>query len=103
MKEVIDAVRDAGDLDRTTFLIVSDHGQSSVHHTVNPNEILKAAGVTPDQATALAEGGAAYVYEAHANPALDTKIRAAFAANPATDSVPTPAEQAAQDWPAACE
>ena len=99
VKEVVDAVREAGDLDRTTFLIVSDHGQSSVHHTASPNEILKAAGVTPEQATALAEGGAAYIYEAHANPELDAKIRAAFAASPATDTVPTPAEQAAQDWP----
>ena len=34
VKEVVDAARDAGDMDRTTFLIVSDHGQSSVHHTV---------------------------------------------------------------------
>ena len=99
VKEVVDAVRDAGDLDRTTFLIVSDHGQSSVHHTASPNAILTAAGVMPDQATALPEGGAAYIYEAHATPELDAKIRAAFAASPATDSVPTPAEQSAQDWP----
>ncbi len=99
VKEVIDAVREAGDIDRTTFLIVSDHGQSSVHHTVNPSAILTAAGITPDQATALAEGGAAYIYEAHANPALDNKIRASFAASPATGSVPTQAEAAAQGWP----
>ncbi len=100
VKEVIDAVCEAGDLDRTTFLIVSDHGQSSVHHTANPNAILSAAGITPDQATALAEGGAAYIYEAHPDPALDTKIRAAFASSPATDSVPTQAEAVAQGWPA---
>jgi hypothetical protein len=99
VKEVIDAVREAGDLDRTTFLIVSDHGQSSVHHTVNPNAVLIAAGVSPAQATALSEGGAAYIYEAHATPELDAKIRAAFAASPATDSVPTPAEAVAQNWP----
>ncbi|MGI4853043.1 MAG: alkaline phosphatase family protein [Janthinobacterium lividum] len=99
VKEVIDAVREAGDMARTTFLIVSDHGQSSVHHAADPNAILLAAGITPNQATALAEGGAAYIYEAHANPALDAKIRAAFAASPATDSVPTPAEAASQGWP----
>ena len=100
VKEVIDAVREAGDLPRTTFLIVSDHGQSSVHHTADPNAILKAAGILPRQATALAEGGAAYIYETHADAALDARIRAAFAASPATDSVPTPAEAAAQGWPA---
>ncbi|MGI4755641.1 MAG: alkaline phosphatase family protein [Janthinobacterium lividum] len=99
VKEVVDAVREAGDADRTTFLIVSDHGQSSVHHSADPNAILTAAGITPDQATALAEGGAAYIYEAHINPALDAKIRAAFAASPATSSVPTPSEAAAQGWP----
>jgi hypothetical protein len=99
VQEVIDAVRDAGDLDRTTFLIVSDHGQSSVHHTASPNAILTAAGIPPAQATALAEGGATYIYETHATPALTAKIRAAFGASPATDSMPTEAEAAAQGWP----
>lgn len=99
VKEVVDAVREAGDLDRTTFLIVSDHGQSSVHHTVSPNDILKNAGIQPSEATALAEGGAAYIYETHATPELSAKIRAAFAASPATDSVPTDEEIKAQGWP----
>ncbi len=99
VKEVVDAVREAGDMDRTTFLIVSDHGQSSVHHIASPAAILSASGITASEATALAEGGVAYIYEAHANPALDAKIRAAFAASPATDSVPTQAEAAAQGWP----
>ena len=99
VKDVVDAVRDAGDLDRTTFLIVSDHGQSSVHHTVDPNHILQAAGITPDQATALAEGGAAYIYETHRTPDLTAKIRNAFAGEAATDSIPSDAEIAAQGWP----
>lgn len=100
VKDVVDAVREAGDMDRTTFLIVSDHGQSNVHHTVNPNAILTAAGITQDQATALAEGGVAYIYEApFANPVLDAKVRAAFTANPATDSIPTRAEAIAHGWP----
>jgi arylsulfatase A-like enzyme len=97
--EVVQAVREAGDLDRTTFLIVSDHGQSSVHHTADPNTILRDAGIPPTEATALAEGGAAYIYERHATPELSAKIRAAFAASPATDSVPTEAEIKAQGWP----
>lgn len=99
VKEVIDAVRDAGDMDRTTFLVVSDHGQSSVHHTANPNAVLTTAGIPPTEATALAEGGAAYIYESHATPELTEKIRAAFAASSATDSIPTQAEAAAQGWP----
>jgi Type I phosphodiesterase / nucleotide pyrophosphatase len=99
VKEVVDAVREAGDLDRTTFVIVSDHGQSSVHHTADPNRILTEAGIPPSEATALAEGGAAYIYETHRTPELTAKIRAAFAANPATDTVPTDEQTAEQGWP----
>ncbi len=99
VQEVVNAVREAGDLDRTTFLIVSDHGQSSVHHTVDPNGILRNAGIAPAQATALAEGGAAYIYEAHRTPELTAKIRNAFAVDPVTDSVPSDTEIAAQGWP----
>jgi hypothetical protein len=99
VKEVVDAVREAGDSDRTTFLIVSDHGQSSVHHTVDPNAILREAGIPPSEATALAEGGAAYIYETRRTPELTAKIRATFAANPATESVPTDEQITEQGWP----
>ncbi|WP_334242573.1 alkaline phosphatase family protein, partial [Terriglobus sp. ADX1] len=99
VKEVVNAVREAGDLDRTTFLIVSDHGQSSVHHTVDPNTVLKNAGIQPSEAAALAEGGATYIYETHANAALTEKIKAAFAASPATDTIPSESEMVAQGWP----
>jgi hypothetical protein len=99
VKEVVDAVREAGDLDRTTFLIVSDHGQSSVHHSADPNAILREAGIPPSEATALAEGGAAYIYETRRTPELTARIRAAFAASPATESVPSDEQIAAQGWP----
>jgi predicted AlkP superfamily pyrophosphatase or phosphodiesterase len=99
VKEVVDGVRDAGDLDRTTFLIVSDHGQSSVHHTVDPNTILIDAGIQQSEATALAEGGAAYIYETHRTAELTAKIRSAFAENQATDSVPTEEQTTMQGWP----
>jgi predicted AlkP superfamily pyrophosphatase or phosphodiesterase len=99
VKEVVDAVREAGDLGRATFLIVSDHGQSSVHHSVDPNAVLTQAGIRPSEATALAEGGAAYIYETHRTPELTEKIRALFASNPATDSVPTDEQTRAQGWP----
>lgn len=99
VKEVMDAVREAGDMDRTTFLIVSDHGQSSTHHGVDPNAILVAAGIPPTEATALAEGGVAYVYETRHSAELSAKIRAAFAASAATDTVPSDEEMVAQGWP----
>jgi len=99
VKEVVEAVRDAGDMDRTTFLIVSDHGQSSVHHAVDPNAVLTEAGIPPSEAAALAEGGVAYIYETHHSPELTEKIRAAFAANAGTDSVPADEEMTMQGWP----
>lgn len=99
VKEVIDAVRNAGDMDRTTFLIVSDHGQSSVHHSVDANAILTEAGIGTAEATALDEGGAAYIYETHRTPELTAKIRAAFAASEVTDSVPDDEQVKQQGWP----
>lgn len=99
VKEVIEAVRDAGDLDRTTFLIVSDHGQSSVHRTVDPNAVLTEAGIPVSEAAALAEGGSTFIYETHHSAELSARIRSAFAANAATDSCPTDEEMATQGWP----
>jgi len=47
----------------------------------------------------LAESGVAYIYETRRTPELTAKIRAAFAANPATDSVLTDEQIKAQGWP----
>ena len=43
--EVLDAVRANGDLARTTFFVVSDHGQQSVHNALHPNVLLKEANL----------------------------------------------------------
>jgi predicted AlkP superfamily pyrophosphatase or phosphodiesterase len=99
VKEVIDAVREAGDLDRTTFLIVSDHGQSSVHHTIDTNGILTAAGIPASDAVAMPDGGTAFIYETHATPELSAKIRAAYAADPGTEKVLTDGEATADGFP----
>jgi predicted AlkP superfamily pyrophosphatase or phosphodiesterase len=99
VKEVVDAVRAAGDLDRTTFLIVSDHGQSSVQHTVDPNAVLTAAGIPPADAVAMPEGGATFIYETHATPELSARIRSAFAADPGTDKALTETEATADGFP----
>ena len=64
-----------------------------------PNVVLTTAGVPSTDATALAEGGVAYIYETRRTPELTAKIRAAFAANPATDSVLTDEQIKAQGWP----
>ena len=68
VNKIVDAVREAGDLDRTTFLIVSDHGQQSVHHLIHPRAMLHNDIAAPNNTQTLAgvdilpEGGLAYVY-----------------------------------------
>ena len=86
VKEVIDAVRAAGDLDRTTFLIVSDHGQRSVHQLLHPGVLLAQAGLqqagAAQPAHAIVDGGYALVYQRNATPASVGKIKALFVGQP---------------------
>lgn len=58
---MVDACRSAGLLDKTTFIIVSDHGFKTYKRVVRPNAILKAKGLS-DRAYVVPEGGTAMVY-----------------------------------------
>ena len=107
VKEVVDAVREAGDADRTTFLIVSDHGQSSLHVRLDANALLRqkglqgaaAARLPQGQTYAINEGGFALVYQQHATAASERALQQMFAGQPGVRSALTP-EQAARDgWP----
>jgi predicted AlkP superfamily pyrophosphatase or phosphodiesterase len=62
VKEIYDALDKAGLLERTTFLIVSDHGFHRVKHLVHAEAALSAAGVKG--AWVVPEGGTAMVYVA---------------------------------------
>ncbi|MHB1273075.1 MAG: alkaline phosphatase family protein [Rhodanobacter sp.] len=103
VKDVIDAVRAAGELDRTTFIIVSDHGQQSVHQRLHPNVLLKQAGLQASSATqptfCIPDGGFALVYQPHATAASTKKLKAIFAGRPGIRSVLTPEEAAKDGWP----
>jgi hypothetical protein len=44
LQRVVDAVRAAGALDRTTFVIASDDGFASYTHTISPNAALVDQG-----------------------------------------------------------
>jgi predicted AlkP superfamily pyrophosphatase or phosphodiesterase len=61
VKQLIDATRDAGLLDRTTFVVVSDHGFKTASKDIHLNSLLAgnhfAAGVQ-----AVPEGGSAMLY-----------------------------------------
>jgi len=103
VKDVIDAVRAAGELDRTTFIIVSDHGQQNVHQRMHPNVLLKQAGLQVGSATqptfCIPDGGFALVYQPHATAVSIRKLKALFAGRPGIRSVLTPAEAAKDGWP----
>lgn len=103
VKDIIEGVREAGDLDRTTFLIVSDHGQQSVFKHVNGNALLRRAGLqnssTHTPAFCIPEGGFALVYQRGATPKATKALKAAFVGQPGIRAVLTPAEAAKDGWP----
>jgi hypothetical protein len=58
---LVEAVRAAGMSERTTFLVVSDHGFKTFTKQIRPSIALAAAGLD-DSVYVLPEGGSAYVY-----------------------------------------
>lgn len=70
VREVVNAVEDAGILDRTTFLIVSDHGFMAIPKLLQPNVLLRKEGLLTVEGTQVAtaraqvipEGGIGMVY-----------------------------------------
>lgn len=57
VERLIDAVRESGLLEKTTFLIVSDHGFLTVKREIRPAVLVKSAEVT-----VISEGGTAMIY-----------------------------------------
>ena len=103
VQEVIDAVRAAGELDDTTFIIVSDHGQESVHHMLNPNVPLREAGLQATDASqpafAIPEGGFALVFQKNATEASRQALKKLFEGKPGIRAALTPDEAAKMGWP----
>jgi len=95
---VVEAVRTAGILDRTTFFILSDHGFATCTHTIRPNVALVEQGLLRKQGDAYkgsvwvkAEGGAAslYIQDVNRRAELVPKLKAYFASQPGVDRVYT--------------
>ena len=103
VKDVIDAVRDAGEFDNTTFIIVSDHGQSSLHHRLHADVLLKQAGLQTSGAanytTCMNDGGFAMLYQRNATPASLEALRKLFTGKPGVRAALTPDEAARDGWP----
>ncbi len=68
--QLVMAVEKSGLRDRTTFIIMTDHGFKKVTHVIYPNAVLRRAGFTgavgpnpvDSQAAVLSLGGTAFVY-----------------------------------------
>jgi predicted AlkP superfamily pyrophosphatase or phosphodiesterase len=107
VRDIIDAVREAGDLPNTTFLVVSDHGQMSVHKHIDANVLLKQAGLqgpaSSNPAFAIPESGYTLVYQKHATPQSTAQLKEVFAAKPGVRAALTPAEAAKDGWPTPSE
>lgn len=102
VKRLVDACRDAGILDRTTFVIVSDHGFKLVKQRVRPNVLLKNAGLG-DKAWTVSEGGTALIYltpagQADRQQTLEA-IRTLFASADGVSEVIMPSELEARGYP----
>lgn len=61
VEKLVNAVQAAGIADRTTFLIVSDHGFKAFQKQIRANIALQQAGLG-DKVFVLPEGGTAFVY-----------------------------------------
>lgn len=61
VERIVNAVREAGMEERTTFLIVADHGFKAYTKQIKPAVAFAAAGIA-DKAYVLPEGGSAFVY-----------------------------------------
>ena len=96
---VVEAVNAAGMQDRTTFLIVSDHGFKPYTKEIRPAVALAAAGLK-GQVYAMSEGGSAYVYFDKARAAeLAPKVIQALADVEGIDEVVSPDGYAALGYP----
>jgi predicted AlkP superfamily pyrophosphatase or phosphodiesterase len=61
VEHVVEAVRAAGMSERTTFIVVSDHGFKPYTKEIHPAAALAASGLS-GEVYVLAEGGTAFVY-----------------------------------------
>jgi predicted AlkP superfamily pyrophosphatase or phosphodiesterase len=94
--QIVAAVRDAGVADRTTFLIVSDHGFKRFTKEIRATNALEAAGLDK-KVYVLPEGGSGFVYIEQ--PELTAKAREVLASIEGVDHVYGPDDYAALGLP----
>lgn len=78
VEKLVAAVKEAGLENRTTFLVVADHGFKAYRNQINPAVALKAAGLE-GKVFVMPEGGTAFVYiDEKDATALIPKVRGAL-------------------------
>jgi predicted AlkP superfamily pyrophosphatase or phosphodiesterase len=97
---LVDAYRRAGILDRTTFVIVSDHGFRAYRKSLRPNALLKQKQLA-GSAWVIPEGGTAMVYVTRAadKAATVAALQQLFTGSEGVAQVVTPAEFDALGYP----
>jgi predicted AlkP superfamily pyrophosphatase or phosphodiesterase len=110
VQRVLDALERAGIRERTTVLVVSDHGFKTYQHVIRANALLREKGLLRDEggqvdcdAWVVAEGGTAMVYVTRESKREATLkvLKEAFANVPGIAKVILPADYAAYGYPAA--
>jgi predicted AlkP superfamily pyrophosphatase or phosphodiesterase len=102
VREVLEAVEANGDTAKTTFIIVSDHGQSSVHKHLNPEVILRKENLgagSPNPTFAIPDGGFALVYQKQATVQSIAELKKLFSVQEGIRSALTPDEASKMGWP----
>jgi predicted AlkP superfamily pyrophosphatase or phosphodiesterase len=97
---LVEACRQAGILEKTTFVIVSDHGFRTVTRSIRANALLKAKGLD-GSAWVIPEGGTAMVYATRAADKAKTieTLKGLFTGMEGVARVLTPAEFAPLGYP----
>jgi predicted AlkP superfamily pyrophosphatase or phosphodiesterase len=104
VQQILDALAAAGMKDRSTVIIVSDHGFKSVQRNIRPNAVLKKASLG-DAANVVPEGGTAMLYTTKpgADATVIERLRAAFDGIEGIDRIVEPKDYAALGLPTPVE
>ncbi|HOQ47405.1 MAG TPA: alkaline phosphatase family protein [Bryobacteraceae bacterium] len=108
LRRIVDTIEQTGLKDRTTLLVVSDHGCKTARRSIRPNAVLRERGLLREtagkiecDAWVVPEGGSALVYVTDpANRArLVPELKRAFAGVEGIDRVFEPADYDALGYP----
>lgn len=103
VKEIVEAVHDDGDLERTTFVLVSDHGQQNAHYQLHADVLLhdmpKYGEDMEQEARCLADGGFAMIYQKNATQFSLKDLQTFWQHQKGIRAALTPEEARVDGWP----